>query len=69
MEDVVLYTMHCPQCEVLRRLLDEHNIQYETCADKKKMMALGIMSVPMLKIDGELLNFKSAMQRINEMGE
>ncbi len=33
------------------------------------MLALGIMSVPVLSVDGDMMDFSKAVQWVNEQGE
>ena len=63
---IILYSTGCPQCKVLAGLLDKKGIQYEYCSDVNHMMQIGISSVPMLEIDGEILNFQKAMAWVKE---
>ena len=63
---VKMYTTHCPQCRVLEKLLIDKKIEFETVEDIELMKNKGIMSVPQLEIDGELMNMRRAMKWINE---
>lgn len=63
--NVILYSTHCPRCKVLETKLNLKNIQYEINTDMDKMESLGIMSVPVLEIDGQLLQFKEATEWVN----
>ena len=68
MEDkIILYSTGCPQCKVLTNLLDGANITYEHCSDIKAMRSIGILSVPMLRVNGDLRNFPSAMRWVKEV--
>jgi len=46
--------------------LDQKNIQYEVVNDIEYMKSLGIMSVPMLKVDDEILIFAKAVEWVNK---
>ena len=61
-----LYSTHCPKCKVLEAKLNLKNIPYELCTDIDEMEKLGIMSVPVLEVDGNLLQFKEATEWINK---
>lgn len=37
MENVILYTTHCPRCTILADKLKEKNVQYTEFTDKNKM--------------------------------
>lgn len=66
--NIILYSTHCPRCKVLETKLNLKNIQYEINTDMDKMESLGIMSVPVLEIDGQLLQFKEATEWVNNWG-
>ena len=64
---IILYTTHCPRCEVLKTKLEQKNISYEEETDVEKMLQMGIKSVPMLSIDGaSAMNFTDAIKWVNE---
>ena len=67
MENIVLYTNNCSKCEVLKRRLDTAELKYELFCDIDQMIALGMTSAPMLKVDGELMNYKDAMQWVHAL--
>lgn len=62
MSKPILYTTHCPMCGVLTKKLNQYKIEYQSCTDESVMDAKGITHVPMLEIDGKLLNLKESLQ-------
>lgn len=60
-------TESCPKCHVLKTKLDEKGIEYKECVDLDEMRELGIMSVPQLKNDGELMDFMTALAWVNSL--
>ena len=62
---ITLYTTHCPRCKVLATKLTQKNIEYVENEDIDYMESIGIMSVPMLEVDGQLLDFVTANNWIN----
>lgn len=62
---ITLYTTHCPRCKVLATKLAQKNIEYVENEDIDYMESIGIMSVPMLEVDGQLLDFVTANNWIN----
>lgn len=66
---IVLYSTGCPKCGILERKLNEKNISFTKCIDVDEMLALGIMSVPVLSVDGDMMDFSKAVQWVNEQGE
>ena len=63
---IVLYSTNCPRCRVLEAKLNLKNIPYGINMDVDKMEKIGIMSVPMLEVDGEMFDFKKATEWINQ---
>ena len=61
---MILYSTGCPKCKVLIKKLNEKNIQYEECNDTEIMKAKGIQLLPVLEINGDLLDFKQATEWI-----
>ncbi len=63
---IKFYTTGCPKCRVLKDKLDFNNIEYETVSDVDEMISKGMKSAPALEVDGELLDFPSAIKWLNE---
>ena len=61
MEEVIVYSTGCPQCEALEQMRDRHQIQYPVCSDREKMLSMGLTHVPVLEANGTLMNFKEAI--------
>lgn len=62
---IVLYTTYCPKCKVLEKKLQQKNLVYEEVTDIDVMTEKGFMSVPVLEVDGEIMDFKAASDWIN----
>lgn len=62
---VVLYSTHCPKCNVLEKKLKAKNIKYEEVNDVETMKEKGYLTVPVLEIDGKCLDFKEAADWLN----
>lgn len=67
--NVIMYTTHCPRCEVLKTKLLSKKIAFEEETSIIKMKKLGIDNVPVLSINGELKNFTEAIKWINGVNE
>lgn len=67
MDNIILYSTHCPKCNVLTNKLNSKKIQYKEVTDIDEMQKLGLMSVPYLSVDGKLLDFAAANKWINEV--
>ena len=65
-EKIILYsTKSCPRCSGLKRTLNDKGIDYEVCEDVDKMASLGISSIPVLEINGELLSSAESIRWAN----
>lgn len=67
---VILYSTGCPKCKMLKAKLDTKGIKYDVVTDVNVMESKGFMSVPMLEINGEVMNYMKADEWIkNYKGE
>lgn len=66
---VVLYSTGCPKCNVLEKKLSSAGIEYEIINDADLMINKGFTSTPMLEVDGKDLDFKKAVDWINNKQE
>lgn len=64
---VVLYSTHCPRCCVLEKKLKQKNISYEEVNDVEIMKEKGYLSVPVLEVDNNPLEFKEAVDWVNSL--
>ena len=64
---VKLYSTDCPKCKVLKKKLNDEGIEFEECTDVDLMQSLGIMSVPVLEIDGERYSFAQSVTKIKQL--
>lgn len=67
MEDIVLYTTHCPMCLMLERKLKEKNINYIEISNTNEIKEAGIKNVPVLKVDNKTMDSYDAMQWIKNI--
>lgn len=58
---VILYTNHCPCCDTLESMLKSARIAYETFDNTEEMLQMGMTHMPMLSVDGNLMNFSVAL--------
>lgn len=63
---VILYEHGCPRCKVLKSKLDQVGIQYVSVNDIEEMKARGFTEAPKLEVDGEIMDFKTAVEWIKE---
>ena len=65
---ITLYTIDCPKCKILEKKLEQANIKYETCKDTNIMTEKGFDFMPVLDVDGQVMNFGEAVKWVNERG-
>lgn len=69
MEVIVVYTIGCPQCDILEKKLQQKQIVYNTINDEKIFDKLNIEEFPMMSVnDGPLMNYKQAITWVNKRG-
>lgn len=64
--EVILYSTHCPKCNVLKSKLDEKGIAYTENTNTKEMVAKGFREAPVLEVDGTIYKFKEAVDWVGE---
>lgn len=64
---VVLYSTHCPRCNVLEKKLQQKEVDYDEVNDTSIMEQKGYLSVPVLEVDGKSMDFKEAVDWINTL--
>lgn len=64
--DIMLYSTHCPQCEILEEKLQVKNIPYIEINDVALMINKGIKNVPVLEVNGEMMDFLKACEWIKK---
>lgn len=65
MDKIILYSNNCPRCKILKRKLDDNKINYEIIDDVDTMIDKGLSTVPVLEINGRMLDFKEAVEWVN----
>ena len=63
-----LYSNGCPNCRLLKGKLDELSIPYVEVNDVQKMIDIGLTSVPVLEVNGKMLQFNEALNYIRQIG-
>lgn len=67
--DVILYSTNCPRCNVIEKKLKSKNINFDIISDTKLMEQKGFTFVPKLEVNGTVMDFKNAVEWINNMQE
>ena len=60
------YSTHCPCCEALEERLREAEIEYTVVSNTEQILTLGITHVPILEINGQQMNYPTAIRWLNE---
>ena len=56
-DKIILYTLEkCSRCELVKMMLDEHNVEYETISDRQMMINLGFEGAPVLEVNGNIID-------------
>jgi len=63
---IILYSTHCPRCTVLEKKLNSKGIKYDIVDDEDTIVNKGFMTVPMLEVDGQALDFGKAVKWVGE---
>ena len=68
---IKFYTSHCPKCKVLKKLMDDKNIEYKEIDDESIYLDIAdknnIIAMPFAEINGRVVNTKELQNFI--MGE
>ena len=66
---IKLYTIHCQACEILQKKLVSKNIEFEVIDDRDEVVKVGIehciSNAPMLDVDGNVMDYISAVKWVN----
>lgn len=62
---VTLFSTNCPMCKVLKKKLDDKQIQYELIDDTKIMLDKGFLSAPQLQVGDSVYDFNSARKLVD----
>jgi len=63
---ITLYSNNCPRCEHLASLLTAESIPYYHVTDVDLMLQRGFKTVPMLEVEGQIIDYPAALAWLNE---
>ena len=66
---LIMYSTGCPRCKILGMMLEKKGISYEINNNIDTMEQLGIQSVPILSIDGQLMPYDEDVRWITNYQE
>lgn len=64
---IILYSTGCSRCKVLEARLNAKNIKYNLVDDIDVMMEKGIQQVPVLQVEGKMMDFVEAVKWTNQV--
>lgn len=64
--NIILYSTGCPKCNILKKKLEDAQMEYGVVEDVDVMLSKGLKEVPWLEVDGDLMNFVDSSKWINE---
>lgn len=62
---VTLYSIGCPKCVILETKMKQKNIEYNIETNVDLMVEKGFQSLPMLEVNGEIMDFGTAVKWVN----
>lgn len=65
---ITLFTIDCPKCKILEKKLEQAGVKYEVCRDREIIASQGFDLMPVLDVDGQIMNFGEAVKWVNERG-
>ncbi len=67
---IILYSSDtCGKCKVLKTKLNNKGIKFKTVTDVETMMKKNIDFLPVLDVDGKMMQFEEANEWVNKQGE
>jgi glutaredoxin len=56
-QPIILYSsLECSRCQIVKRMLDIHNVQYEEQTDEQIMIEKELLEMPALEVDGRIID-------------
>lgn len=65
MFNIILYSTGCPKCSILKKKLAKADIFYTEVNNVDEMLRLGIKEVPVLAVNDDLMDFKTAVKFVD----
>lgn len=64
---IVIYTQDgCPKCNILKKKMNNKNIEYTECNDVDILISKGIEFTPMLEVENKMMDYTNAVKWVNE---
>ena len=66
--EIILYSADwCPKCQVLKKKLVAKYVEFKVVKDENVLDEMGIDELPVLSVNGELMNMADANNWINSL--
>ena len=62
----IFTTETCPKCKILKKKLEDKGLEYTEVTDEEKLRQMDILSVPVMTVNGERMDFAEAIKYVNE---
>ena len=62
--NITVYSTNCPNCKLLEDYLEKKGLDYEKISDVDVMLEKGCDHVPMVELDGVVMEMDAAMLRL-----
>lgn len=66
--NIILYTIGCPMCNILKEMLVQNKMSFEENNDRDYMISLGFTHLPVLEVDGERMESSEAIKWVEKWG-
>ena len=63
---VTLYSIQCPKCLLLEKKLLQTDVKFTVCEDVDIMESKGFEILPMLEVDGQIMDYNEALKWATE---
>lgn len=64
---IVLYSNHCPACDILKAKLDAKQVEYTLVDDIATLEAKGFDFMPVLEVDGNCMSMGQANKYVESI--
>lgn len=65
---MVLYSNNCQRCRILKKHLEKGSFNFTVFDNEEAMIEMGFQEMPILEVDGQKMNFETAIKWINSFG-
>ena len=65
MGNIILYTIGCTKCDILKEKLENKNIIFNIIDDENILRELGFDKFPKLSVNGNIMDYPDAVKWVN----